>query len=429
MSRHNEVDRTLARWFDAEAPTSATADVLDRSLRATAGRRPRRGLFAALGSHWVGDGGGATSGAATLTRAGVRASAALIILLLVLGVLAASVMVGARLLQPAPVTGRLALAYGVDGDVFLAEADGSNPVRIADGDPGQAPCAPGEGRGRYLVNGTAWSPDGRYLAYWDWRGPSCAGSGHAWGSVIISDAEGNEVARFPGQGWAVSWSPDSARVAVLDTWMPAQGDDVTVGIYGVDGTRQMTLTVPSALVPESGDYSAAWSRDGASIMLPGVRLPIDGGAPTRSEESGHFTGCCAYSPDGSTRGVVDEGTLVLEASDTPEDEKVGPLEFNKLAWSPDGTLVAFERSTDIDQGNPTELLVRDVATGTDTSIADVAPSGRLHLIEFSAEGDRILFLRTDTEGGASSLWSIGVDGSDARRLVETVEWADLRPQH
>ena len=234
---------------------------------------------------------------------------------------------------------------------------------------------------------------------------------------------------LPGQGWAIPWSPDSSRVAVLDDWVHAQGEAVTVGVYASDGTRQMTLNVPSALVPDSGDYSAAWSRDGSSIMLPGVRVPLDGGGPTPSEESGPFTGCCAYSPDGSLRGVVDEGTLVLEESDTPDDEKVGPLEFTALAWSPDGTLVAFERITDIAAGNPTELLVRDVVTGTDTSIVDVAPSGRLDVLEFTADGERILFLRTDTEGGARSLWSIGLDGSDARRLVDRIDWADLRPRN
>jgi Tol biopolymer transport system component len=247
--------------------------------------------------------------------------------------------------------------------------------------------------------------------------------------VIVTDADGTEVARFSGQGWAISWSPDAKRVAVLDNWVHAQGEDVTIGVYASDGTRQMTLTVPSALATGSGDYSAAWSRDGSSIMLPGVRVPLDGGDPAPSKESGFFTGCCAYSPDGSVRGVVDEGTLVLEESDTPEDQKVGPLEFDKLAWSPDGSHVAFERITDIVEGNPTELIVRDVATGTDKPIVDAAPSGRLDVIEFTPDGDRILFMRAETAGGARSLWSIGVDGADARRLVDRIDWADLRPQN
>ena len=165
-----------------------------------------------------------------------------------------------------PTPGPSALAYGVDGDVFLADADGSNPVRIAHGVPadGADECAPGEERAEYAVFGTAWSPDGRYLAYWDWGCPVPPG---AWGTVLISDAEGNVIASFPGQGWTISWSPDSTRVAVMDFWAPAGQRDATIGVYGLDGTRQAALTVPSALAP-TGDYSPVWSRDGASHPAP-----------------------------------------------------------------------------------------------------------------------------------------------------------------
>jgi Tol biopolymer transport system component len=97
-------------------------------------------------------------------------------------------------------------------------------------------------------------------------------------------------------------------------------------------------------------------------------------------------------------------------------------EFWNLAWSPNGDLVAFE----VDD---TKLLVRDVATGADTSLLDVTRwSERLHVIEFSPDGDRILFTRSDADGDPSPLWSIGVDGADLRRLVDGIDWADLQPQ-
>jgi hypothetical protein len=102
MSQHDDFDRSIARWLDAEARPAATADVLDGALRATSRRRPRPGLLAALGSHWVGDSVGATAGVATLGRTGLRTSLALLLLLLVLALVAGAVLVGARLLQPAP---------------------------------------------------------------------------------------------------------------------------------------------------------------------------------------------------------------------------------------------------------------------------------------------------------------------------------------
>ena len=129
------------------------------------------------------------------------------------------------------------LAYGINGDIYVADSDGRNRVRIANG----APAAWGPDRCRsYGGEGPIWSPDGRHLAY---RG-AVGRTGSCRGTVIISDPAGHRVASFPGEGWLISWSPDSTRVA---TWVRL-GD--TIGVYGLDGVRQALLTVP----PDS------WSR-------------------------------------------------------------------------------------------------------------------------------------------------------------------------
>ena len=84
--------------------------------------------------------------------------------------------------------GRLgSLAYGVDGDIYVADWDGSNAVRIAEGE--------------YWGEGPIWSPDGRYLAFRDLAR-----------DVVISDPEGNVIAEFPGEGWEIAWSPDSREL-------------------------------------------------------------------------------------------------------------------------------------------------------------------------------------------------------------------------
>ena len=128
----------------------------------------------------------------------------------------------------------------------------------------------------------------------------------------------------------------------------------------------------------------------------------------------------------SRRGVVDEGTLVVEVANKPDSQKVGPTEFWKLAWWPNGDLIAFESSVDPTEGSATELLARDVATGADASQFDAPGSDSLHVIEFTPDGERILYSWRD--GGQTSLWSIGADGSGPRRLIDPIEWADLRPQ-
>jgi RNA polymerase sigma factor (sigma-70 family) len=315
-----------------------------------------------------------------------------------------------------------ALAYGADGDIFLADENGANAVKIADGDPIDYAheCTPGEVQIHYLVNGTAWSPDGRYLAYWNWR--PCPVLANEWGSVIIADAHGNVVSSFPGEGWAIAWSPDSTRVAVLHDWMPDIAESTTIGIYGVDGTREAALTVPW---PPGGDYSPVWSRDGSSILLPGMRVPLDGSAPTRCE--------CptdGYSPDGSHVADFDwkQGSLavdVVEGSVAQEEADQG--EFWDVVWSPSGDLVAYPGGARVDRA--TQLVVREVATGADTVLLNAERLERLQVVEFSPDGERILFTRFAADGGtARSLWSIGVDGSDPQRLVDGIEWLDLRPR-
>ena len=61
------------------------------------------------------------------------------------------------------------------------------------------------------------------------------------GSWSITDPVNKSVASFPGDGWLVSWSPDSTRVA---TWVDLGN---TIGIYGFDGGRQALLTVPTGV--------------------------------------------------------------------------------------------------------------------------------------------------------------------------------------
>jgi Tol biopolymer transport system component len=290
---------------------------------------------------------------------------------------------------PPPSPGRSgSLAYGVAGDIYVADWDGSNPVRIA--------------AGEYWGEGPIWSPDGRYLAY---RDPSR--------DVVISDPEGDVIAEFPAHGWEIAWSPDSTRVAV---WIRF-GE--TIGVFGVDGERQALLTMPRGW-RQAGDHDPNWSPDGKSLLLQGLVIPIDGSTPFPRPLSGG-----KYSPDGSRVAKATRKSLVVAEADGSNPQAVFDGGVREPVWSPTGDRIAFITWTR-GSGAESQLRVLDVATGAVTLLAEADGLDGLDVIDFSPEGDRILFARMeDGRIGVGSLWSVNADGADApRRRVAVTSWGD-----
>jgi Tol biopolymer transport system component len=317
------------------------------------------------------------------------------------------------------------LAYGLDGDIYLADADGQHPVRIAGGEPagenGECSSFGGEG--------PMWSPNGRYLAYRSGWTDVCGGSVH------LSDADGHAVESFPGTGWLISWSPDSTRVA---TWLDLSE---TVGIYGIDGDRQALLTAPPGCVG-SGDHDPLWSPDGQSVVAAACEMPIDGQTPRRlTDDDPRSRIQWVYSPDGTRvayptyteNGTFRTATLVIADAKGTElqvltyrnqwDDPNGEVVFfNHIVWSPLGDRVAYTWTTMTNDAVPvaSELRVLDLSSGDETTLA--AEAGIGGPFAYSPEGDRILYSRgVDGEVG---LWSIAADGSDAQLLVPGADWGD-----
>jgi Tol biopolymer transport system component len=332
------------------------------------------------------------------------------------------------IVNPAGTLGQL--AYALDGDIYLAESDGSNPVRIADGTRGVGPDGDCPG---YWVEGPLWSPDGRYLAY---RGdPLTAGDTPTgdcrWNrTVTISDASGHVVASFPGDGWAIAWSPDSTRVAVWDNFY----EEHTLGVYGLDGVRQAQLTMP----PEwelPGDRDPVWSPDGTALIVPGgVEVPVDGSTPRQlPEDDPRSPLMTSYSPDRTKIAYMSRDGLAVAAADGSQSRVLVPGELDRdfpwapygLSWSPTGDRIAFVQYRALPEGGRVnELAVLDVANGSVVALADMGPGKfQFESVEFSPEGDLIRFTRDD-DAGVRSLWSVHADGSDPQLLVDGSSWGD-----
>jgi Tol biopolymer transport system component len=432
MTGHSDFDRTLAGWFEAEALPPAPASVVDRALDATRRRGPRPAWLAGLGSHWVGeerDGGSILSGR-SLPGLGLRWSTAIILLLVMAALVAGAILVGARLPEPSPLSlGRLGhLAYALDGDIYVADWDGSNSVRIADGLPGgKSGCGPAGYRS------TIWSPDGRYLAY---RSGKDQVSCPSIGAVRISDPNGHVVASFPGDGDALSWSPDATRVATWADW------ERTIGIYGLDGTRQALLTLPPGF-GTGRDEDPVWSPDGASLLISlrpdgGAsprqtwELPVDGRTPwivPADDPRSHWY--ARYSADGARVAYLDHDSLVVAGGDVSQPEVLisggvivgGSFQFP--VWSATGDRIAFSAGVEATTpfGPMTDLRLINVATREVTTLAAGGGNYTLAPIKFSPAGDRILYSTTDVNGQAA-LWSVNADGAEAQLLVRGTDWGD-----
>jgi hypothetical protein len=303
------------------------------------------------------------------------------------------------------------LAYELDGDIYVADPDGSNAVKIANGLPDGEDCADHPGGGTYGAEGPMWSPDGRYLAYryYDCSDPEIGGE--------ISDAEGNVLATFPADGWEIAWSPDSTRVAVWDHFSYEPNDPPIIGVYGLDGARLAQLTMPAGWTP-SGDHDPKWMPEGTSVWVDNLEVPLDGSTPRPLPGHGGDP-YATYSPDGSLVAYSTNGSLMVARSDGSEPREV----FDEASyggdwghpWSATGDRIAFATSGRGRAWWSAELRVVDVATGSVTLLTEGERGVSLHAIGFSPRGDRILFRRD--EGRADSLWSIGIDGSDARLVV------------
>jgi Tol biopolymer transport system component len=340
---------------------------------------------------------------------------------------------------PAPLSG--AIAYDLQGHIHLADLDGSNPVAI-DG----VVAIDDECPGQLNTWNPSWSPDGRYLAFS--RVTECSDA--TGGDVVIADLQGNVVGVFQADGNEVAWSPDSTRVAVWDEYRWRQGT-YTIGIYGIDGTRETQIGMPPRWEPSwSGD--PIWTPDGDSLIVSELEVPLDGGTPQEipfhgtfmDPSGGWWQGALAYSPDGSQMAYGTPQGLMVARADGSDPREVSGDGAHTAAWSPTGELIAVASATPgtdqftkrEDHGNheqaPDRIRIVDVATGSTTLLAEGGTW--FEVIGFSPDGGRVLYgdhrpaVAGQPDGAwVDSIWSVRIDGSDPRQIVAGTYTGDLRP--
>ena len=230
-----------------------------------------------------------------------------------------------------------ALAWSTSGNQIAAAIGGVVKVwDVASGQPVQTYHEFAGG-----VHSFAWSPDGTRMAF-------------AGGEMVkvVNDRSPGDALMFGGLAGTIqtlAWSPDGTRIATAD--------DNGVQIWDAGTGKELCS------LQNSGVLSVSWSLDGKRIATAGSdpEVEIWRVAPCTTEPINVYPGphhrtiitSAAWSPNGKEVASVDNaGTLsvwdpntmsdlVKPYADTAIDPGYSSFELTSVAWSHDGSLIAF----------------------------------------------------------------------------------------
>lgn len=396
MNRRDDVDLRIADLLHELAP-ARTPEYLDE-LRGSVTRRRQRPARSFV-SHWL------PIDPTPFQLAGVRRVALLGLTILLLAALMVGAFVGSQRRLPPP--------FGFAANGLVAYDDGSR-ILLSDGRGGPPQAWAGAEHGTR----PAFSPDGTKLAFL---------REHVGGTALdVADVDGARSRTILEPDPAVRgrilpelpvWSPDSGHLAVSVLVGDAPSDHVEIWIVDTNTGRRSTL-LPKPLVAAA---YPAWSPDGSRISFLGEP---DGSATNylyvahsdgsgllaiSNRKSSAATGYFQqprWAPDGrhiavhyGEPGTTGRDILVLATDDLEETSIAAtPRDEAQPAWSPDGTRLAFWRSTD---ERDFQIVVIDVASRRETPLGLRSPLA--DILSWSPDGASIAAVRCATEASCDLL--------------------------
>ena len=314
---------------------------------------------------------------------------------LLLVALAGAIAIGLRIIRPVPPdSSNVTYSNGM-----IAAQDGCGRLIGIDPASSQAHEVVPEsslcGIDTFLEIETAWSSDGRRLAYGMWR--ECGGCGGqavpagAW----VYDFETDVMKRLgecPEMSCKeIDISPDGSLITYFAESLMNGRDSLVV--VGVDSEQSHVIALPG----EAG--SPAFSPDGSRIVLP-LRGGVSG----------------LYVVDATGIAQVPLDPTLLYSGEAGE----AMVDASNIAWSPDGAWIAFDQVSG--DGTSGVWVVR--ADGTDARLLASGPAEEgPGFPTWSSDSRSIGYVRTPSSGGSAGerleLWIVGVDGGPPSRIYQS----------
>jgi Tol biopolymer transport system component len=306
---------------------------------------------------------------------------------------------------------QIAFDLGAGAGVYVANANGSNPRRIADG------------------SYPAWSPDGRQIAFGDYReGPQMAPGVfviNADGTGEVEVAKGvpivlpeGEVLISPGGPPRAKLSPNGERLAFL-----SRGTFITVNR---DGTNLVEVAPPVEL-GSALFHNWVWSPDGTKIASDdghgGLYISNGDGSGARRVADGSDP---RWSPDGTQvlfsvmldPAHPNDDIYVVNADGTGLSRLTDHPAYDRWPeWSPDGSRILFTSNREYSWNAYVMNSDGSAQTSLRGPFDPFLEGGRTGFASWSPDGKLIVF-----DGPGADIYVANADGTDVRNLTDT-DWA------
>ena len=281
------------------------------------------------------------------------------------------------------------------GTLYYAKSDDMHDVYVATLDPATGKILDRPRPATESVVGNtlspAWSPDGKYLAYYTLSGS------RGYGNMVIRSLETGEertlspkISASRNSGAALQWCPDG-RSILRPGWIKGEH-----GLYLVD-VRTGGVTSLVRMPDQVYVAGAVWAPDGKSIYYPRGDLRAKKGSIARRD---------------------------LETSrETILYEENGLIQLD-LAISPDGRHLAFASPVILEKG---AKALRIIATtgGEPREVVRLGPQelpiSAPPTLAWTPDGRYLLYLTGDGTGKKSELWRVAIEGGRPEKLDLTME--------